>query len=213
MLNQQYFLAQFPVWIKSHSVACIGWSITLAPIGLRRQSRSVQGNQLMPSVGEDQAAVTSQPNQDDLESIGRAREPLHPARSADHDAHFFALLALTHRGGGWDVAGPADTRGRLTIGVASLGAANAVAQALCTAGLEASLDVGQQGSPATVCVNLPAVHRRHLRRLALAAALAIEPNCERLKSLDRRKTSVRVSTAAAAVEALKEPNAIGRLTD
>lgn len=91
-----------------------------------------------------------------------------------------------------------DHRRPLIIGMSDLALAHALALALSGAGLPAVLDIGQQGAPAVVAVDLPHHRRRSVRKLTMAAATAIDPASHRINVSATRGTSVRVSAPGAA---------------
>lgn len=81
----------------------------------------------------------------------------------------------------------------LVVGMSTLVDAWALAYLLSESGVPARADIGQQGMPATVWVDLPPARRRECRAIVLAAAHALDPASRRLVLRAQRGRSVRLS--------------------
>ncbi|GAA1948836.1 hypothetical protein GCM10009798_05050 [Nocardioides panacihumi] len=83
----------------------------------------------------------------------------------------------------------------LTVGVSTLAHAGVLAHLLRAAGLTARIDIGQQGMPATVSIDVPEdiAGDRPWRRWALEMARTIDPSSRRLYRRFKRRTSVQLS--------------------
>lgn len=87
---------------------------------------------------------------------------------------------------------------RMLLGSGSLACASTIVETLTVLGIDARMDAGQQGMPATVWVDLPD-GRRGCDAIVLALAELVDPSSRRLRTRFLRQRSIRLSTTRRAL--------------